>query len=76
MRKLFLIGVGFLAGCGGNILGPFAYRPPEKVDDPLLSIPEQQARGRDRFSYPEETQDKLGNIAPRTWADRPSPTGW
>jgi hypothetical protein len=54
MRKLLLVGVLLLAGCQ-NVAGPFAARPPQRVDDPHLSIPEQQYRGRDRLALPDET---------------------
>jgi hypothetical protein len=54
MRKLLLVGVLVLAGCQ-NVAGPFAARPPQRVDDPHLSIPEQQYRGRDRLALPDET---------------------
>jgi hypothetical protein len=54
MRKLLLLAVLALAGCQ-NVAGPFAARPPQRVDDPRLSIPEQQYRGRDRYALPDET---------------------
>jgi hypothetical protein len=54
MRKLILLGVLALAGCQ-NVAGPFAARPPQRVDDPHISIPEQQYRGRDRLALPDDT---------------------
>jgi hypothetical protein len=60
MRKLYLGCVLFLAGCS-NVVGPFEHRKPERVDDPLLSIYEQQRRGRDRLALPDESV-----LAPRT----------
>lgn len=70
MRKLILAGALFVAGCQ-NVIGPFQSRPPQRVDDPLVSIGEQQRRGRDRLALPE---DQTG-MAPRTFTDRPDPHG-
>ena len=68
-----LIGV---VGCQGA--GPFAGkkrndRPPPTCPDPLLSpdLEEQQNWARSRFAYPEDDR----NIAPPTYADRPTPSG-
>lgn len=55
MRRLLLFGVLMLAGCQ-NTLGPFTGREPQRVDDPLLTIPEQQRRGRDRLALPDESR--------------------
>jgi hypothetical protein len=66
MRRLLLIGVLCLVGCQ-NVLGPFAHRDPQRVDDPLLTIGEQERRGRDRLALPEESTA----IAPSTDLDRP-----
>jgi hypothetical protein len=54
MRKLILLGMLLLAGCQ-NVSGPFAARPPMRVDDPRLPITEQQARGRDRLALPDDS---------------------
>jgi hypothetical protein len=61
MRRLCLAGILLLAGCQ-NVAGPFSMRKPERVDDPLLSIPEQKARGRERLALPDDSV----NVAPRT----------
>ena len=53
MRRLFVLSVLLAAGCG-NVVGPFARREPERVDDPRLSIPEQERRGRVRLAFPDE----------------------
>ena len=66
MRRLLLLGVLCVAGCQ-NVLGPFAHRDPQRVDDPLLTIGEQERRGRDRLALPEEST----RIAPSTDLDRP-----
>lgn len=56
---LLLIGTVLLAGC--RVAGPFEHnRNPQRVDDPSLSISEQEARARDRMSMP----DTSSNIAP------------
>jgi hypothetical protein len=70
MHRIFLAGVLILAGCQ-NIVGPFARRPPQRVDDPLLSIYEQEVRGRDRLALPLESP----NVAPPAPA-RPGMTGF
>jgi hypothetical protein len=66
MRKLFYVGLLMLAGCQ-NIAGPFQPRPPQRVDDPYYSIPEQQSRGRDRLALP----DDYSGLAPKTGAAIP-----
>ncbi len=71
MRQLFLLGILLCAGCQG-VLGPFAPRKPERVDDPLLTIGEQQRRGRDRLALPEESR----TVAPRTGTERPGTFGY
>ncbi len=63
-----LIGTTLLAGC--KISGPFEHnRNPQRVDNPCLSIPEQEARGRDRMSLPDTSvniapQDRMGFMDP------------
>lgn len=69
MCRIYLLGALLLLGCQ-NTNGPFAPRKPERVDDPLLSIPEQQRRGRDRLAIPEESP----NVAPPTHIDLPTNT--
>jgi hypothetical protein len=67
MHRLLVLGVLFLAGCR-NVNGPFEPRKPERVDDPLLSISEQQRRGRDRLALPEES----ARVAPSAETQPPS----
>jgi hypothetical protein len=64
MYRLILLGMLLLTGCQ-NVSGPFAQRQPTRVDDPLLSIGEQERRGRDRLALPEVSP----TVAPRTFAD-------
>jgi hypothetical protein len=54
MRHLILLLVIFAAGCE-NLRGPFAPHPQGRVDDPRLSIQEQQVLGRDRIGLPDNT---------------------
>ena len=61
MRRLVALGLLFaLAGCQNNS-GSLGYRKPSRVDDPMLSIDEQQSRGRLRYSYVED--DRLAQDA-------------
>jgi hypothetical protein len=71
MRRILLMGVLLLLiGCQG-VTGPRERRAhPERVDDPRLSIPEQQERGRDRLAIPEPSK-----VAPPTYDDPPSVKG-
>jgi hypothetical protein len=54
MRRILLLGILCLAGCQ-NYSGPFAPRSPARIDDPRLSIGEQECRGRDRWAMPDES---------------------
>jgi hypothetical protein len=69
VRRLCLLSLLGLAGCQ-NVNGPLGYRRPERVDDPRLPISEQQARGRERYSYIEDDR-----LSPKTYVDRPSTVG-
>ncbi len=69
MYRLLLVGVLCLAGCQGTaVRGPFAPAP-DRVDDPFYTIGEQQRRGRERLSLPEDDT----SVTPPTFADRPGP---
>jgi hypothetical protein len=70
MRWTLGLGLILWVGCQ-NVVGPFDARQPQRVDDPLLPIPEQQKRGRDRLALPEDNPAS----APRTFTDRPGPHG-
>jgi hypothetical protein len=65
-----------LAGCS-RFSGPLETRQMGKVDprdakgNPIYSIDEQKLRGRERLSI---TEDDF-RIGPKTYIDRPSPTG-
>jgi hypothetical protein len=70
MRYLALIGILFLAGCQ-NTVGPFRSRPPQRIDDPVLNIDEQQRRARAQIALPDDSD----SLAPKTYIDRPGPVG-
>lgn len=56
------------AGCQ-SVIGPFQRRPAERVDDPALTIPQQEVRGRSRLPLWNDRSD----LAPKTYSDRPDP---
>jgi hypothetical protein len=67
--RLCVLGLLFaLAGCQSNS-SSLGYRKPNRVDDPMLSIGEQQSRGRERYSYIEDDR-----LVPKMGVDRPDPT--
>jgi hypothetical protein len=70
MRRLLLISILCLTGCN-NIVGPFGQRKPERVDDPLISISEQQRRARYSLALPDDS----ATLAPRTGVELPGPHG-
>ncbi|HEV3257408.1 MAG TPA: hypothetical protein VG013_11045 [Gemmataceae bacterium] len=53
MCRLFLVAALLLTGCQ-NIVGPFQQRRPMRVDDPCVSVAEQERRGRDRLALPQD----------------------
>ena len=53
MRRLVILLV-LLAGCQG-VIGPREPRQPVRIDDPRVSIAEQERRGRDRLALPDAT---------------------
>jgi hypothetical protein len=69
MRHLILVVALFAVGCGGNVIGPFQQRKPLRVDDPKVTIPEQEVRGRDRLALPDQSHA----IAPGSYGDFPMP---
>ena len=55
MRRIIILGIVLcLAGCQ-HVIGPFAPREPVRVDDPQISISEQESRGRDRWAIPDNS---------------------
>jgi hypothetical protein len=68
MRGTVLAGMLLLTGCAG-LQGPRAhFCKPEIVDDPRISLAEQESRGRDRLALPEPSND----VAPRTYSENPA----
>jgi hypothetical protein len=56
MRRLILAGILLvLAGCK-NVSGPLQPKTPARVDDPLLTIPEQERNGRANLALPDQSQ--------------------
>jgi hypothetical protein len=70
MRRLFLLGALLMTGCRSTV-GPFQHRPPERVDDPRLTIPEQEREGRDRLALPQWSP----RVAPTDPGLLPGPNG-
>src|SRR5437870_13848690 len=67
MRHVLLLSGLLRVGCQG-VNGPFARKArPERIDDPRLSIAEQQQRGRDQLALPEQSPQ----LGPRTWMEPP-----
>lgn len=54
MRRWLALALVILAGCQ-NLVGPFRQRSPARVDDPRLSISEQEKLGRQHLALPDET---------------------
>jgi hypothetical protein len=70
MRRILLISFLLLIGCQG-ITGPRERRAhPVRVDDPCLTIQQQEQRGRDRLAIPDPPK-----VAPPTYDDPPSVKG-
>jgi hypothetical protein len=65
MRHWLVLALVLLAGCE-NLVGPFR-RPPTRVDDPRLSIAEQEKVGRDNLAFPDQAPlagPNAGNVRP------------
>ncbi|OWK40533.1 hypothetical protein [Fimbriiglobus ruber] len=58
------------AGCG-TFDTPWSLRGTPKPDRPGLSIEEQQRNGRARYGLPDDDY----RVGPKTFDDRPSPSG-
>jgi hypothetical protein len=64
MQRILIVGLLLLSGCQG-VVGPLERCPwAERVDDPRLSVQEQQRRARDRLALPETS----ANVAPKTFS--------
>jgi len=68
MRNILVVGVLLaLVGCQ-NYVGPFQAREPVRVDDPRLSIPEQERRGRAELPLPQQSP----RVAPSLQSGEPN----
>jgi hypothetical protein len=54
LKRFMLILALLMSGCE-SLRGPFAPKPASRIDDPNLSISEQEVRGRDRIGLPDNT---------------------
>ena len=54
MRRSWILVFLLLAGCQ-NVRGPLQQQPTSRIDDTRLPISEQQARGRDRLAFPDDS---------------------
>ena len=73
MRNILMVGVLLLAAGCGNVVGPFGPRDPVRVDEPCVSIEEQERRGRANLPLPEESPllvPPSGLSRPGTWGTR------
>jgi hypothetical protein len=69
MRRTILLLALLMAGCH-NVNGPFEHRTPARVDDPSLSIGEQEREGRARLALPVESRA----VGPNSGVEIPGPT--
>ncbi|MBI3407291.1 MAG: hypothetical protein HY040_02905 [Planctomycetes bacterium] len=71
LSQICLASLIFVAGCQ-NVTGPFKPRSPARVDDPALSLTEQEKLGRARLSVPEQSSQVL----PQTGGGLPNAPGF
>lgn len=72
MRRAIILSALLLTGIGcTRFAGPLAVRHSGPAVAPDYTIPEQERRGRERHTIFEDDP----RIGPKTYADRPSPTG-
>lgn len=71
-KWLLLVAAAVSIGCGcTRFAGPLAVRRLGRADAPGYTIPEQEARGRERLAVTEDDW----RIGPKAYIDRVSPTG-
>jgi hypothetical protein len=71
MRRLFILGVLLLLSGCKNVQGPFQSKTPQRIDDPLLTIGEQERNGRARLGLPVDSP----SVAPPTGQSPTTPYG-
>jgi hypothetical protein len=69
MRRFVLL-LALLTPACHNVTGPFEHRQPLRVDDPHLSIGEQEREGRARLALPQEAV----SVGPLSGVEIPGPT--
>ena len=69
MRRTILLVALLMAGCH-NVVSPFDHRTPARVDDPGLSIGEQEREARARLPLPVESR----SVGPNTGVEIPGPS--
>jgi hypothetical protein len=69
MRRTLLVGALLLTGCAGTV-GPLQRQcqPPVLVNNPCLTIPEQEQLKREEIALPQKSFE----VGPRTYAEEPS----
>jgi hypothetical protein len=68
MRRFVLLAALLTTGCA-TMVTPFEHRRPERVDDPRLSIGEQEREGRARLALPQESRA----VGPNSGVEIPGP---
>ncbi|MFO0810057.1 MAG: hypothetical protein U0746_15660 [Gemmataceae bacterium] len=68
-RLIFPLALVALAGCQSSE-GPLGLRKPSRAPDPMLSIEQQKAIGREKLSLVEDDR-----LLPKAYVDRPGTTG-
>ena len=69
-RPLLIAALLLVIGCQSD-KGSLFYRKPDRADDPMYSIEEQERRGRERLS----TVEDYSELTPKVYIDRPGTTG-
>jgi hypothetical protein len=70
-RSLVILALSLAATGCTRFAGPIAVRQTGRADAPGYSLEEQERRGRERYTI---LEDDI-RIGPKTYSDRPSPTG-
>ena len=68
-RLILPVALCALAGCQSTD-GPLGLRKPSRAGDPMLSIDQQRAIGREKLSLVEDDR-----LLPKAYVDRPGTTG-
>jgi hypothetical protein len=71
MHRLLLVGILLLAGCQSFVGPRQRSMNPQRVDDPSLTLGEQERKSRDQLAFP----DGSITVGPRTGAEIPYAAG-